>query len=106
VVESNQIHKLPQITDLYEDLRRFSENEILAVVTSADELRGDQVNRLRRALARLILPGQKLVVKTVIDKSILGGLIVQLDQSLIDVSALYFLRGCDLGFRQAVQRRQ
>jgi len=105
VVEANQARKLPMITDLYEELRKYTENEIVAVVTSSDELRADQVNRLRRSLSRLILPDQKLVIQTTVDKSILGGLVVQLDQSLIDLSALYFLRGCDLGFREAIQRR-
>lgn len=82
--EKGKTAELSLVFEEYEKLRDAISKTAEAVVTSAVELSDAQQKTLISALEKRI--GKKVTLKTVIDKSVLGGLIVTLDGEVIDGS--------------------
>ncbi len=88
--EKGKISELSLIFDEYEKLREALNQTAKAVVTSAVELSDTQRQGLIKALQKRT--GKKITLKTVIDKSVLGGLLITLDGEVIDGSVKQSLR--------------
>ena len=58
--------------------------DVLADITSADELNDDQKNNITNQLKSIL--GDKLSLSFDVDKSIMGGLIVKVGSKMIDTS--------------------
>ena len=58
--------------------------DILAGITSADELNDDQKNNITNQLKKIL--GDKLLLSFDVDKNIIGGLIVKVGSKMIDTS--------------------
>ena len=68
----------------YERLREFANSTVVAVVKTAVELSADQIKNLTTNLCKRT--GKNVTVKTVIDKTLLGGIMVELDDKVLDGS--------------------
>ncbi len=79
--------KIAELSDIFTDfskLREWANKTVVATVTSAVALNTEQEKKLISALEKKT--GKKVALKTVIDKSVLGGLTVTLDGEVLDGS--------------------
>ncbi|MGE0880613.1 MAG: ATP synthase F1 subunit delta [Acidimicrobiia bacterium] len=84
VVGSGRARDLPAIIDRLVARAAASKDRVVAEVRSAVELSQDQKDRLAAALANAT--GKQVAIKVVIDPSLLGGLIAQVGDTVIDGS--------------------
>ena len=82
--ENNRLVLLPDIHNLYEELRSEAEGEIEATVTSAFELTDDQREKISGALAKRL--DRKVRIVSVIDKELIGGAVIRAGDLVIDGS--------------------
>jgi len=96
---TKNLGRLKQIVQDFDKLVTYELKEVPAVVTSAEPLQPAQVKRLETALKSKVAPGESVVLQTKVDPSILGGIIVSLDQSLLDLSVARQIRKIDAALR-------
>ncbi len=84
VVGAGRSRELPSIIDELVRMSAAEANLEVAEVRSAVELTDDQRDRLAAALANAT--GQQVEVKVVVDPSIMGGLVAQIGDTVIDGS--------------------
>lgn len=84
VVGSGRGKDLPAIINKLVERAASSKSKAIAEVRSAIELTDDQKTRLAAALANAT--GKSVEVKVIIDPSVLGGLVAQIDDQIIDGS--------------------
>jgi F-type H+-transporting ATPase subunit delta len=84
VVGSGRGKDLPAIINKLVARAASSKSKAIAEVRSAIELTDDQKTRLAAALANAT--GKSVEVKVIIDPSVLGGLVAQIDDQIIDGS--------------------
>jgi F-type H+-transporting ATPase subunit delta len=84
VVGAGRSRQLPQIIDRLVDRAAATKDSVVGEVRSAIPLTDDQKSRLADALGRAT--GKKVEVKVVVDPSILGGLVAQVGDQVIDGS--------------------
>jgi F-type H+-transporting ATPase subunit delta len=84
VVGTGRARDLPAIIDELVKLSAAEDNKELAEVRSAVELTDDQKQRLVTALEAKT--GKKVELKVIIDPSVLGGLVAQVGDTVIDGS--------------------
>ena len=87
---------LPEIHELFEEMRRQASAKIVAEVTAAVRLDAAAQDKLTKALAREL--GKKVELKVRRDAGIMGGLIIRIGDRQID----YSLRGRLEGLRRAI----
>ena len=68
----------------YERLREWASGSVEAIVRTAVELSEDQKQGLIKSIERRT--GKSVTIKTVIDKSLLGGIAVEIDGEILDGS--------------------
>jgi len=84
VVGAGRARQLPQIIDRLVDRAASAKDSVVGEVRSAIPLTDDQKNRLAEALGKAT--GKKVEVKVVVDPSVLGGLVAQVGDTVIDGS--------------------
>ena len=84
VVGTGRSRDLPAIIDELVKLSAAEGNKEIAEVRSAVELTDDQKQRLTSALERKT--GKKIELKVIIDSTVLGGLVAQVGDTVIDGS--------------------
>lgn len=84
LIEHGKIGELYDITDGFEALKASALNTSVATVTSAVELTEAQLDALKHKLQAV--SGKNVIIESNIDKSIIGGIVVELDGKLIDGS--------------------
>ena len=84
VVGAGRARDLTSIIDELVKLSAAEGNKELAEVRSAIELTDDQKQRLTAALE--VATGKKVELKVIIDPSVLGGLVAQVGDTVIDGS--------------------
>ena len=85
VIEQNKrFSNLASIITQFININSQKRGEVLADVTSADELNDDQKNNITNQLKSIL--GDKLSLSFDVDKSIMGGLIVKVGSKMIDTS--------------------
>ena len=85
VIEKNKrFSNLASIITQFININSQKRGEVLADVTSADELNDDQKNNITNQLKSIL--GDKLSLSFDVDKSIMGGLIVKVGSKMIDTS--------------------
>lgn len=99
VVAMGRSRDLPAIADELAQRAAFDREHVVAEVRTPFELDAETVERLGAALSRAT--GKQVEVKTVIDPSLLGGLVARVGDTVIDGSLRHRLEG----LRQALQRR-
>lgn len=84
VVAAGRARQLPEIVDRFVQRSAASRDRVVAEVRSATPLEGDQRDRLAEALGRAT--GKSVEVRVVIDPDVLGGLVAQIGDTVIDGS--------------------
>lgn len=84
VVAAGRASRLPAIIDTFVERRVVSRNKTVARVRSAIELTDEQVERLTAALNGST--GKDIELKVVVDSSVLGGVVTEIDNDIIDGS--------------------
>jgi F-type H+-transporting ATPase subunit delta len=84
VVGAGRARQLPQIIDRLVERAAASKDHVVAEVRTATPLTEDQKTRLGEALGRAT--GKNVEVKTILDASVLGGVVAQVGDTVIDGS--------------------
>ena len=85
VIEKNKrFSNLASIISQFMNINSQKRGDVLADITSADELNDDQKNNITNQLKSIL--GDKLSLSFDVDKSIMGGLIVKVGSKMIDTS--------------------
>lgn len=88
--EKGKVAEFFDIFEQFKKMREWASDTVVAEVKSAVELDKEQQERLALALGKRA--GKRVVLKTVIDKSVLGGIVVTLDGEVIDGSVKQSLK--------------
>ena len=85
VIEKNKrFSNLASIITQFMNINSQKRGDVLADITSADELNDDQKNNITNQLKSIL--GDKLSLSFDVDKNIIGGLIVKVGSKMIDTS--------------------
>jgi len=85
VIEKNKrFSNLASIITQFININSQKRGDVLADITSADELNNDQKNNITNQLQSIL--GDKLSLSFDVDKNIMGGLIVKVGSKMIDTS--------------------
>ncbi len=84
VVAAGRAAELPAIVDAMVQLSAASRNRAVATVRSAVDLTDDQRSRLEEAINTAT--GREVEVKVVIDQSVMGGVVTEIGDDIIDGS--------------------
>jgi ATP synthase F1 delta subunit len=99
IIDTKQTGRLKKIVADFEKLAAFERKEVQAIVTTADPLTPEQVNKLTGALKTRIEPDEKLVLVQRVDPSVLGGLKVMVDNKLLDLTVANRINQIDRNLR-------
>lgn len=86
LAENGRLPDALGVIGTYKQLMSAYRGEVHAKVTSADALTKPQLDQVKKALGARIQKGETLLVETVVDPEILGGLKVQIGNYFIDLS--------------------
>jgi F-type H+-transporting ATPase subunit delta len=84
LVQNRRVRVLPDIRELYERMREEHEGQVEAVVTTALPLSEEQTRALSARLQSKY--GRKVLARVVTDRSLIGGVKVQVGDEVIDGS--------------------
>jgi len=84
VVAAGRGGDLPNIVDVLVDLNAQKLDKVVAEVRTAVDLSQDQRDRLAAALQNAV--GKEIDVKVIVDPSVLGGVVAQIGETVIDGS--------------------
>lgn len=84
LLERRRITLLPAIARAYRDLADAHTGRVRARVTSAEPLTAAAADRVRRALEERT--GKKVIVETAVDPSLIGGVVAQVGDLVLDGS--------------------
>lgn len=82
-----RLAEVEKVIDAYATLMKAHRKEVDAVITSATALTKAQESAISNALKQHLEEGNKVVVKTRVDPSLLGGITVQVGDKFMDLSA-------------------
>ena len=82
--EKQMIHGLKDMADEFENMLEASRNLTVAKVTSAVALTEKELKALKEKLETMC--GHTVVIETSVDETILGGMVIVLDDKVIDAS--------------------
>ncbi|DAZ99484.1 TPA: hypothetical protein N0F65_001669 [Lagenidium giganteum] len=86
LAENGRLPDALGVIGTYKQLMSAYRGEVHAKVTSADALTKAQLDQVKKALGNRIQKGETLLLETVVDPEILGGLKVQIGNYFIDLS--------------------
>ncbi len=85
VLEQNKrFSNLYPIISQFININAFNRGDVLADITSAEELNDEQRKNIKEQLKDTL--GKKLSLKFIVDKKIIGGLVVKVGSKMIDTS--------------------
>ncbi|MDN5786349.1 F0F1 ATP synthase subunit delta [Pseudorhodobacter sp.] len=84
MAEKRRLFVLPQLTKAVQDMISEEKGEVTAEVTSASKLSAAQAKELAATLKARV--GKDVKLKTAVDESLIGGLVVKLGSTMIDTS--------------------
>ncbi|MDH5432808.1 MAG: F0F1 ATP synthase subunit delta [Gammaproteobacteria bacterium] len=84
LAQNGRLLALPEIERLFNFLRREFEKTVKASVTSASELNDKQIKQLKEKLAAKL--GREVEISVEVDADLLGGLVIQAEDLVIDGS--------------------
>jgi F-type H+-transporting ATPase subunit delta len=82
--KNKRFSSLASIITQFMNINSQKRGDVLADITSADELNDDQKNNITNQLKSIL--GDKLSLSFDVDKNIMGGLIVKVGSKMIDTS--------------------
>jgi F-type H+-transporting ATPase subunit O len=81
-----RLSELPKIVDTYGQLMKAKRGEVDVTIISAEKLNDTQLKSVQAALKTQVPAGKSIVLQTVTDPSIVGGLQVQIGDKFLDLS--------------------
>jgi len=85
VLEQNKrFSNLYSIISQFININAYNRGDVLADITSAEELNDEQRKNIKEQLKNTL--GKKLSLKFIVDKKIIGGLVVKVGSKMIDTS--------------------
>ena len=84
LAENNRLALLPEVSELFEQLRAESEHVVNAKITSATALSDAELNKLSAALKKRF--GRDVEMQTAVDEALIGGAIIDTGDLVIDGS--------------------
>jgi F-type H+-transporting ATPase subunit delta len=90
VVDQGRQRRLPTIIEAFFTLAREAREKVTAEVTTSLPLSEDQADRLARELSKITR--KRVFLKPTVDESILGGVIVKIENKVIDGSVKHRLQ--------------
>ncbi|MDH5736925.1 MAG: F0F1 ATP synthase subunit delta [Gammaproteobacteria bacterium] len=84
LAENNRLALVPTIAQMYELMKAHYEKTMNVEVTSAYEVSAEEQKRLAEALHRLLQ--REVALQTEVDKSLIGGVIIKAEDTVIDNS--------------------
>ncbi|MGB3278470.1 MAG: F0F1 ATP synthase subunit delta [Pseudorhodobacter sp.] len=84
MASKRRLFVLPQLTKIVQEMISTEKGEVTAEVTSAAKLSAAQAKNLAATLKASV--GKDVKLKTAVDESLIGGLIVKLGSTMIDTS--------------------
>lgn len=86
MAENGRLSQLPKTVSAYEEILMAHRGEVKARVTAALELQPSEVDEIKEALKLYLEKGQTLKLEQKVDRSIIGGLVIELGTKYIDLS--------------------
>lgn len=86
VAENNRLTLLKRIIMMFLDVMTAHRNESLCEVTTSEPLDEESRKKLIEAIQKHVKQGKKILLTEKVDKDILGGMIVGIEDMLIDMS--------------------
>ncbi|CAI7795965.1 unnamed protein product [Closterium sp. NIES-53] len=86
LAEAGRLSYLPKIAATYEDILMAHRGQVKATVTAALELTPAELAEVREALTGMLQAGQTLQLQQRVDRSIIGGVLVDIGDKHIDLS--------------------
>eukprot|EP00271_Cylindrocystis_brebissonii_P014219 TRINITY_DN35500_c0_g1_i1.p1 TRINITY_DN35500_c0_g1~~TRINITY_DN35500_c0_g1_i1.p1 ORF type:complete len:232 (+),score=65.57 TRINITY_DN35500_c0_g1_i1:125-820(+) len=86
MAEHGRLGALDKVVHSYEELLRAKRGEVLATVTAALELEPAEAAEIKEALKSFLKPNQTLKLEQKVDRGIIGGIIVDIGETHIDLS--------------------
>lgn len=84
ILDADRVNLIPEIAEAYEEILLEKRNEKKATVMSARKLPQETLSIIEESLRDYL--GKKVLLTTEIDKRLLGGFIVQIENYLLDYS--------------------
>lgn len=84
LIDTNRAPLIADVALGYINLVQESKNQVLAEVTSAVPLTDDLTEKLTAELGKMT--GKRVSVKNIVDTSIVGGLVIKMEDKIIDLS--------------------
>jgi len=84
LADNRRLVLLPEIAELYQELRAEAEHVVKATVTSAAALPATELDTIKAALRRRF--GREVEVETAVDESLIGGAVIVAGDVVIDGS--------------------
>jgi F-type H+-transporting ATPase subunit O len=81
-----RLKDLGKITDVFAQLMKAKRGEVDAKIISAEPLSPAQLKEVQAAMASQVPKGKKVILETLTDPSIVGGLQVQIGDQFLDLS--------------------
>lgn len=100
--DNNRLTELGHILGAFTDISAEQRGEVKALVTTAEELAREEVDELANGLADLLKPGQTLVLEEKVDPSIIGGIVIDINDKHVDLSILSRVKKLQQIIREAV----
>lgn len=86
LAENGRLAQLQRISGCYTELLHAHRGEVQALVTAALELTPAELEDIKGSLKGYLKPGQSLKVEQKVDRSIIGGIVVDIQDKHIDLS--------------------
>ncbi len=99
ISRNKRFAKLSSIISQFMNINSQKRGDVLADVTSADELSDNQKNGIRDQLKQTL--GKKLSLNFNVDKKIIGGLIVKVGSKMVDSSLVTKINKLKIAMREA-----
>lgn len=81
-----RLSELPKVASTFSQLMKAKRGEVEAKIISAQELTPSQQREVQSAVQAQVPQGKKVVVESIVDPSIVGGLQVQIGDQFLDLS--------------------
>ena len=81
-----RLSEAPKIADTYSKLMKAKRGEVEATITSADPLTKAQISAIEAAMKTQVGANKSVILSTLVDPTILGGLQVQIGDQFLDLS--------------------
>jgi len=86
LAENGRLGKINQIINLYKLIMAANRGEVVCEVITAKPLDADTKSKLESVLKGFLKKGQTILLTAKVDPSIIGGMVVSIDDKYVDMS--------------------